>query len=422
MSCEEARISVSPAAEDSQSSEESDCNMTSGMTSTDYNTDDKLTPGLVSMNISNTTSTNRHSKRNRDSSFDEDTVHHRHTTSTTKGNKSKKDLYIHDEPSYFPLYPYGSNPPPIGDETFVNRSKKYCKLQPFEKRQKRLLTTPDVISNSDTSEVSGMDIKGDKRHSFDNHTSFYFVDNERNSCGQQARTSYNSNSRPFYPDFTSGQWYQAQCFDLYWQNYQQAMQWYQKHIQTVHMLNKKAAANMSNIPSAAGRTPKKSTKNSRKARATKRARNRRLSKARHRSASLDKAAEYVSESGAASDSGGEESCEQVEMEITDEMMKFFATSQKHKLERDQKKKEAGKEAEDVHINIEQVVSGQQAPSSSAPAEQPGLRRNAEMKVLYGSDSAMIHRMETALQLTFDRITDKCQPKLWPNMPLKITFT
>ena len=62
-------------------------------------------------------------------------------------------------------------------------------------------------------------------------------------------------------------------------------------------------------------------------------RNRRLSKARHRSASLDKAAEYVSESGAASDSGSEESCEQVEMEITDEMMKFFATSQKHKLER-----------------------------------------------------------------------------------------
>jgi len=109
------------------------------------------------------------------------------------------------------------------------------------------------------------------------------------------------------------------------------------------------------------------------------------------------------------------------MEITEEMLEFFATSQKHRMERDMKKKQDEEEKEDVHVNIEQVVSGQQAPSINAPTEQPGLRRTEELKVLYGRDAAMIQGMETALQLTFERITDKCQPKLWPNMPLKINF-
>ena len=62
------------------------------------------------------------------------------------------------------------------------------------------------------------------------------------------------------------------------------------------------------------------------------------------------------------------------------------------------------------------------PTVEAPRERPGARRSQEMKLLYGRGAAMIHGMETALQMAFDRNTDVKQPKLWPNMPLKIVFT
>ena len=45
----------------------------------------------------------------------------------------------------------------------------------------------------------------------------------------------------------------------------------------------------------------------------------------------------------------------------------------------------------------------------------------EMKMLYGKGAAMIHGMETALQMNFDRNLDVRQPKMWPNMPFKIVF-
>ena len=171
--------------EETQSSEESDYSnssmASSVLTTTDYNTDDKLTPGLVSMNISNSSCTGRHTKRNRatTSSIDDDTVRH----IPSKGKQSKKDNSVVNEyiMSYNPFYPYGSNPPPKGDETFVNRSPSSRNLQPRGKRQKcllkRLCDSDMTSQHSDISEVSGMDIGGGKtptNHTFDNtHTSLY---------------------------------------------------------------------------------------------------------------------------------------------------------------------------------------------------------------------------------------------------------
>ena len=57
----------------------------------------------------------------------------------------------------------------------------------------------------------------------------------------------------------------------------------------------------------------------------------------------------------------------------------------------------------------------------APSERPGARRTTEMKLLYGKGAAMIHGMETAMQLTYDRNCDLKQPKMWPNMPLNVKF-
>lgn len=66
-------------------------------------------------------------------------------------------------------------------------------------------------------------------------------------------------------------------------------------------------------------------------------------------------------------------------------------------------------------------AGEQGLTSLAPTEQPGARRKAEMKELYGTGAPMIQGMETAMQMTFDRFSDRFQPSLWPNMPIKISF-
>ena len=56
-----------------------------------------------------------------------------------------------------------------------------------------------------------------------------------------------------------------------------------------------------------------------------------------------------------------------------------------------------------------------------PSEQKGKLRVSEMRQLYGVGAAMIQGMETAMQLTFDRNTDRHKPKLWPALPINIQF-
>ncbi|KAJ9587772.1 hypothetical protein L9F63_018798 [Diploptera punctata] len=54
-----------------------------------------------------------------------------------------------------------------------------------------------------------------------------------------------------------------------------------------------------------------------------------------------------------------------------------------------------------------------------PQKQVGAERNEQMQLLYGKATPMIMGMETAMQLSFDRNRDLKQPKLWPNIPLKL---
>jgi len=61
------------------------------------------------------------------------------------------------------------------------------------------------------------------------------------------------------------------------------------------------------------------------------------------------------------------------------------------------------------------------PTVLPPSEQLGARRLSEMHELYGTGSAMIHGMETAMQLSFDRNTDRYKPRPWPALPLNIQF-
>ncbi|XP_033742472.1 gem-associated protein 8-like [Pecten maximus] len=109
-----------------------------------------------------------------------------------------------------------------------------------------------------------------------------------------------------------------------------------------------------------------------------------------------------------------------EMEITDDMVEFFAKSEQHKKERDAQK--THKEQEENRLDLEGAKATKRAPTTAAPHERPGVRRTQEMLVLYGKGAAMVHGMETAMQMSYDRNMDILQPKYWPNMPLKITFS
>ncbi|XP_071965353.1 gem-associated protein 8-like isoform X1 [Antedon mediterranea] len=102
-----------------------------------------------------------------------------------------------------------------------------------------------------------------------------------------------------------------------------------------------------------------------------------------------------------------------EMEISEELRHFFSVSAKFKEERRKARESEALEDESAH-------SAQQLKRSTAPpSERPGQRRLKEMKDLYGKNAAMIHGMETALQLQFDRACDKKQPSHWPIIPLNV---
>ena len=68
-----------------------------------------------------------------------------------------------------------------------------------------------------------------------------------------------------------------------------------------------------------------------------------------------------------------------------------------------------------------VRGDQKERTAAAPTERPGSKRTSEMRLLYGKGAAMIHGMETALQMNFDRNLDVLQPSLWPNMPFRVIF-
>ncbi|KAE8278391.1 Gem-associated protein 8 [Larimichthys crocea] len=122
-----------------------------------------------------------------------------------------------------------------------------------------------------------------------------------------------------------------------------------------------------------------------------------------------------------SSSDSEIECDVSNMEISEELRQYFAQTEKH---REELKKQQQIEAEqhDSYVPADRDLRGGGASwrgSAAPPLERPGERRGAEMKKLYGKDAAKILAMETAMQLNFDRNCDLKQPKYWPVIPLKL---
>ena len=60
-------------------------------------------------------------------------------------------------------------------------------------------------------------------------------------------------------------------------------------------------------------------------------------------------------------------------------------------------------------------------TSNVPLERAGLKREEELKLLYGDRANAIHLAETTLQMKFDKNLDLYEPSYWPSFPLKIKF-
>lgn len=76
----------------------------------------------------------------------------------------------------------------------------------------------------------------------------------------------------------------------------------------------------------------------------------------------------------------------------------------------------------TYINIDEVPLEARPPdlseNSNAMIDDKAGEREKYLS-LYGANASRIQAMETAIQLNFHRNCDKRQPKLWPNMPLKM---
>ncbi|XP_044200764.1 gem-associated protein 8 [Thunnus albacares] len=192
-------------------------------------------------------------------------------------------------------------------------------------------------------------------------------------------------------------WFSSPVYSRYWQHYQQAMAWHQRHRRAY-----RKALEAAYSPSYC---------------------HLQYPSSQERYADWHAAGERDSEDGEDGDeessSDSEIECDVSNMEISEELRQYFAQTEKH---REELKKQQQMEAEqhDSYVPADQDLHGVSWRSSAAPPlERPGERRGAEMKKLYGKDAAKILAMEAAMQLTFDRNCDRKQPKYWPVIPLKL---
>ncbi|XP_070711898.1 gem-associated protein 8 [Pempheris klunzingeri] len=191
-------------------------------------------------------------------------------------------------------------------------------------------------------------------------------------------------------------WFSSPVYSRYWQHYQQAMAWHQRHRRAY-----RKALEAANGPGYCQEQYPSS--------------HRRYADW-HASESYEKDGEDGYEE---SSSDSEIECDVSNMEISEELRQYFAQTERH---REELKKQQQMEAEqqDSYVPADQDLHAVSWQSRAAPpTERPGERRGAEMKKLYGKDSAKIMAMEAAMQLTFDRNCDLKQPKYWPVIPLKL---
>ncbi|BFZ14748.1 hypothetical protein BsWGS_17787 [Bradybaena similaris] len=413
------------ADSESDTTESSYSNITSSvLSSTD--TDDKLTPGLIKISLSNTTDDGNKSSKHRrihqveaEKAHDdfENTVLHTQGLSEADVKQVKGESISHNNGTQTGvtvpgnIFPYGSNQLPLS----------YAKGKGETKHKGGSMHRSDLNHQTPSFVKQKLEIFHENGHVNGKHSKFSTDFSETSSVQLSDRNNNNnefdeeytdegvcsdSKTQTFLPNFSSPMWHQAPCFNRYWSHYRFVMEWYHLHVRAVKSLQAQMFSGWG-YPQQWGCTHEPRQGNQGKTRKSRKSRRSRHKRRRKSESSSFSARDQNQAQGSKpplhrkTTSNRESDEEELEMEITDEMLEFFTTSYRHKIERDKE--------------------GEQDPTSSAPAERPGVRRTEEMKELYGLGAPMIQGMETAMQMTFDRFLDRFQPSLWPNMPLKINF-
>ena len=84
--------------------------------------------------------------------------------------------------------------------------------------------------------------------------------------------------------------------------------------------------------------------------------------------------------------------------------------------------ELEKQTEISYINVNDLPLESRAVDIygvNIPDQDASNEKLKSYKLLYGLKADRIHAMETAMELSFHRNCDMKQPRLWPNMPLKL---
>lgn len=101
--------------------------------------------------------------------------------------------------------------------------------------------------------------------------------------------------------------------------------------------------------------------------------------------------------------------EDLEFNVTEEMLNFFETSERHK--REMRRKYGSSDSQAVHEETPEEVP-------FVAASESARMRKEEADLLYGKAGSKILAMETALQSMVERYEDTANPQYWPNIPLK----
>ncbi|XP_068446829.1 gem-associated protein 8 [Clinocottus analis] len=191
-------------------------------------------------------------------------------------------------------------------------------------------------------------------------------------------------------------WFTSPVYSRYWQHYQQAMAWHQRH-RRAYRKALEAGYGYSYGPEQGHGSQRQ--------------------RYADWNAGKDEESKDGEDEGSSSDS--EIECDISNMEITEELRDYFAQTEKHREEL-KKQQELEDEQNGSYVPADQDLRSVSWRNSSAPpSDRPGERRGSEMKKLYGKDAAKILAMEAAMQLNFDRNCDLKQPKYWPVIPLKL---
>lgn len=101
--------------------------------------------------------------------------------------------------------------------------------------------------------------------------------------------------------------------------------------------------------------------------------------------------------------------EDVELNVTEDMLKFLETSERHRrqLKQNRKSKKIVHKKE-VFVEESPIIDGAESVRT----------RKEDADLLYGNDSFKILAIETALQTAMNKYKETFNPHYWPNIPLK----